>query len=87
VIEPTRGPGAELGTLEDAARFVGLMKPWCQARPHWDFAALLLRAVQTPMLAQTGRRSDIVEATRCPWLFGETRLPPTMPREGAIIFR
>jgi hypothetical protein len=39
VIEPTGGPGAELATLEDAARFVGLMKPWRQARPHWDFAA------------------------------------------------
>jgi len=34
VIEPTGGPGAELVTLEDAARFVGLMKPWRQARPH-----------------------------------------------------
>jgi hypothetical protein len=38
VIEPTEGPGAELATLEEAARFVGLMKPWRQARPHWDFA-------------------------------------------------
>jgi hypothetical protein len=28
LIEPTGGPGAELATLEDAARFVGLMKPW-----------------------------------------------------------
>jgi hypothetical protein len=27
VIEPTGGPGAELATLEDAARFVGLMSP------------------------------------------------------------
>jgi hypothetical protein len=25
-IEPTGGPGAELATLDDAARFVGLMK-------------------------------------------------------------
>jgi hypothetical protein len=41
VIEPTGGPGAELATLEDAARFVGLMKPWRQVRPHWDFAAEL----------------------------------------------
>ena len=39
VIEPTGGPGAELASLEDAARFVGLMRPWRQARPHWDFAA------------------------------------------------
>ena len=27
VIEPTGGPGAELATLEDAARFIGLMRP------------------------------------------------------------
>jgi len=48
VIEPTGGPGAELATLEDAARFVGLMRPWRQARPHWHFAAeLLLKAAET----------------------------------------
>ena len=48
VIEPTGGPGAKLATVEDAARFVGLMRPWRQARPHWDFAAeLLLKAAQT----------------------------------------
>jgi len=48
VIDPTGGPGAELATLEDAARFVGLIRPWRQARPHWDFAAeLLLEAAQT----------------------------------------
>jgi hypothetical protein len=36
-----------LATLEDAARFVGLVKPWRPAPPHWDFAAeLLLRAAQ-----------------------------------------
>ena len=58
VIEPTGGPGAELATLEDAARFVGLMRPWRQARPHWDFAAeLLLRA------AETREESDIEMAT------------------------
>ena len=45
-------------TLEDAARFVGLMRPWRQARPHWDFAAgLLLKA------AQTKEESDIAMAT------------------------
>jgi hypothetical protein len=34
------------------------MRPWCQARPHWDFAAeLLLRA------AQTKEESDIEMAT------------------------
>jgi hypothetical protein len=43
-----------LATLEDAARFVGLMKPWRHARPHWDFAAeLLLKA------AETRKESDI----------------------------
>ena len=37
-----------MATLEDAARFVGLVRPWRQARPHWDFAAeLLLKAAQT----------------------------------------
>jgi len=45
-------------TLEDAARFVGLMKPWRQVRPHWDFAAeLLLKA------AETRKESDIDMAT------------------------
>ena len=58
VIEPTGGPGAELATLENAARFVGLMRSWRQARPHWDFAAeLLLKA------AQTKEESDIEVAT------------------------
>jgi hypothetical protein len=58
VIEPSRGPGAELATLEDAARFIGQMKPWRQARPHWDFAAkLLLKA------AQTREEADIEMAT------------------------
>jgi hypothetical protein len=48
VIEPTGGPGVELVTLEDAARFVGMLKPRRQAWPHWDFAAeLLLKAAQT----------------------------------------
>jgi hypothetical protein len=23
--------------LEDAARFIGLMRPWRQAWPHWDY--------------------------------------------------
>jgi hypothetical protein len=43
VIEPTGGPSALLETIEDAARFIGLMQPWRQARPHWDFSALGLR--------------------------------------------
>jgi len=47
-----------LATLQDAARFIGQMKPWRQARPHWDFAAeLLLKA------AQTKEESDIEIAT------------------------
>jgi hypothetical protein len=47
-IEPTGGPGIELATLADAARFVGQIKPWRQARPDWDFAAeLLLKAAET----------------------------------------
>ena len=36
------------GLQWDAARFVGHMKPFRQARPHWDFAAeLLLKAAAT----------------------------------------
>jgi len=55
-IEPTRGPRAELATLQDPARFIGQMKPWRQARPHWDFAAeLLLKAAET-------REEDDIEA-------------------------
>ena len=50
VIEPTGGPGAELATLEDAAK----MKPWQQARPYWDFAVELLLRV-----AKTGKRRDV----------------------------
>ena len=47
-----------MATLEDAARFVGLMEPWRQPRPHWDFAAeLLLKA------AETRKESDIDMAT------------------------
>jgi hypothetical protein len=46
----------ELATPEDAARFAGLMKPWRQARLHWDFAAeLLLKAAAT-------RDQDDIEA-------------------------
>jgi hypothetical protein len=57
-IEPTGGPGVELATLADAARFVALLRPFRRARPHWDFAAeLLLRA------AETGKRRDAEAAT------------------------
>jgi hypothetical protein len=58
VIEPTGGPGVELATLEDVERFIGLLKPWRQAWPHWDFAAEL-----TLKAAQTGKRCDIEAAT------------------------
>ena len=58
-INPTGGPRVLLATLEDAAKFIGLMEPWRQARPYWDrCAGEILKA------AKTGVRSDIVEATR-----------------------
>jgi hypothetical protein len=58
VIEPTGGPGVGLATLEDAARFVSLLRSRRQTRPHWDFAAeLLLKA------AETGKRRDVEAAT------------------------
>ena len=47
VIEPTGGPGVEVATLEDAARFMGHMRPWRQARPHWDYAAELVLVAAT----------------------------------------
>jgi hypothetical protein len=58
VIEPTGGPGAELVTLEEAARFIGLMRPWRQAWPHWDYAAELVLTA-----AETRNMSDIEAAT------------------------
>jgi hypothetical protein len=58
-IKPTGGPQVLLVTLEDAARFIGLMKPWRQARPYWDrCAGEILKA------AKAGTHSDIVEVTR-----------------------
>jgi hypothetical protein len=57
-IEPSGGPGATLETLEDAARFMGLMRPWRQARPHWDYAAELVLTAAT-----TGKRADIEAVT------------------------
>jgi len=57
-IKPKGGPGVLLVTLEDAVQFIGLMKPWRQARPCWDHAAeLLLKA------AQTRKKADIEAAT------------------------
>jgi hypothetical protein len=58
-IKPIGGPQVLLVTLEDAAKFIGLMESWRQARPYWDrCAGEILKA------AKTGTRSDIVEATR-----------------------
>jgi len=57
-IEPTAGPGVEPATLADAARFIALMRPFREARPHWDFAAELLLTA-----AETGKRRDVEAAT------------------------
>ena len=46
-IEPREGPGVELATLEDAARFMGHMRPWRQTRPHWDYVAELVLVAAT----------------------------------------
>jgi len=54
------GPGTLPETLGDAARFIGLMQPWRQARPHWEHCAgEILKA------AESGKHPDILEATRC----------------------
>jgi hypothetical protein len=48
VITATVGPGAELATLGDAAKFVGAMSALRKARPHWKYAVgLLLKAAST----------------------------------------
>jgi hypothetical protein len=58
-IKPTGDPEVLLVTLEDTAKFIGLMEPRRQARPYWDRCAKeILKA------ARTGKRSDTVEATR-----------------------
>jgi hypothetical protein len=41
-IEPSGGPGVELTTLEDAARFVALLRTWRQARPIERAATLIV---------------------------------------------
>ena len=58
VIEPKEGPGVELATLEDAARFMGHTRPWRQTRPHWEYAAELVLIAAT-----TGEEADIERAT------------------------
>jgi hypothetical protein len=58
VITPTGGPGAELATLGDAAKFVGAMSASRKARPHWKYAVgLLLKA------AETRKITDVEAAT------------------------
>jgi hypothetical protein len=58
VIKLAGGPGVELATLRDAAKFVGAMRPWRRARPHWNYTvALLLKA------AETRKFTDIEAAT------------------------
>jgi hypothetical protein len=58
VIEPKEGPGVELATLEDTARFIGKMRPFRQRWPHWDYAAELVLIAAT-----TGEAADIERAT------------------------
>jgi hypothetical protein len=55
VIEPKEGPGVELATLEDGARFMGHMRPWRQARPHWEYAAALVLKAQQSIPSALGR--------------------------------
>jgi hypothetical protein len=50
--------GGLLEAPEDAARFMGQMRPWGQARPHWDYAAELVL-----IAAATGEEADIERAT------------------------
>ena len=57
MIEPKGVPGVGLATLEDAARFMGHMRRWRQARPHWDYAAALV------LKAATTGRKDVAAAT------------------------
>ena len=57
MVEPKEGPGVELATLEDAARFMGHMRPWRHV-PHWEYAAELVLVA-----AATGQEADIERAT------------------------
>ena len=59
-IKPTGGPAAQLETIADAAQLIADLEQFRQARPYWDRCAeMLMRA------AETGRKPDIAEATRC----------------------
>ncbi len=59
-IKPSRSPAAQLETLADAAQLIADLEQFRQARPVWDRAAEMLL-----LAAQTGRKADIAEATRC----------------------
>ena len=50
--------GGLLEAPEDAARFIGHMRPWRQVRPHWEYAAELALIAAT-----TGEEADIERAT------------------------
>src|SRR5215471_15443116 len=43
---------------DDAARFMGHMRPWRQTRPHWEYAAELVLIAAT-----TAEEADIERAT------------------------
>jgi hypothetical protein len=58
VIKPAGGPGVELATLWDAAKFVGAMRPWRRSRPHWNYTVVLLLKA-----AETRKITDIEAAT------------------------
>ena len=47
-----------MATLEDAARFMGKMRPFRQRRSHWEYAAELVLIAAT-----TGQEADIERAT------------------------
>jgi hypothetical protein len=55
VIEPTARPGVELATLKDAAKFVGAIRPWRQAYPHWGYAICLPHAVRAECESRISR--------------------------------
>jgi len=59
VIEPKGGPDFELAALEGATRFMGKMRRFRQAWPHWDYAAELVLIGAT-----TGEEPDMSERQR-----------------------
>jgi hypothetical protein len=65
IIAPTGGPRAELVTLADAARFIGLMRPWCQTKPVWDYETELLLTAATKASARTSKQPQLGSSGRC----------------------